>query len=727
MTTTTKEPTAMNALFRGLSRAHGHFEISGKKDSGKLEGKAETKKEPVTPELWRQHVQGEYSLGIMPVDEQGNCWWGCIDVDVYPLDLKAISKRITESNLPLLICQSKSGGAHLFLFLRHQLPASEVRSYLQSYLEPLGLKSDTEIFPKQTKAPAPSQTGNWLNMPYFGDTRHMWRDGEELPLEDFLRLAKDKRITREQLQEVRQQIHENHDPLLDAPPCLQHLYQAGLPEGSRNSGLFSFGILAKKAKGEDFESYLREIKGKVCPEFSDSELDGLIASVGRSNAFYKCTDHPLLDHCDKDTCRKCKFGIGGTHHKPDYPDMKYFKNFPPRPRSTIGNLEALMDFLDVKVKYNLITKRAEVEGLECPEGEEENTVLAFLASEAAKYDLPVTAVDRFTSHIAMKNAYNSVTAFLDLLPPAQGDPIGDFVDYCEFPNADFAKIALRLFFLQAVAAADNGQRSPLHYSLRKFGLVLVFEGGQGVGKSTLLSRLLGNKKDWYLAGSTLNITNKDDVVIAISQWMTEMCELNNTTYKSKIESMKAFIDREKDTLRIPYARGASQFPRRTVFLGTVNEVKFLMDDTGNRRFWPLTMSKRIETFPEGLRDRVLGWAWQQYLLGTQWWPNEEEEAAHARAVKPFEGRTMEEMLCNCYDFDSKEPRGLELTSDQILDEIGIPRAKHGDRIRLGNALTELGVKNRYGRQRKYNMPERIAANRYFTMVLPDGPCDLPMQ
>ena len=70
-------------LFSGLKRAHGCTYVEKKSSDGtKVKGKSFVKREPVTDKLWQDHLNGiEPSLGIIPIDENNKCRWGCIDVD----------------------------------------------------------------------------------------------------------------------------------------------------------------------------------------------------------------------------------------------------------------------------------------------------------------------------------------------------------------------------------------------------------------------------------------------------------------------------------------------------------------------------------------------------------------------------------------------------------------------------------------------------------------------
>ena len=72
-------------IFQGLDRARGVTYVDKKGEDGqKIKGKSFVVREPVTNELWQTHLQGvEPSLGIIPINDDNKCKWGCIDIDSY--------------------------------------------------------------------------------------------------------------------------------------------------------------------------------------------------------------------------------------------------------------------------------------------------------------------------------------------------------------------------------------------------------------------------------------------------------------------------------------------------------------------------------------------------------------------------------------------------------------------------------------------------------------------
>ncbi|MCV0396763.1 MAG: hypothetical protein K5872_20905 [Rhizobiaceae bacterium] len=192
------------ALFAGGEDRHGTYDVARLRlVGGKMEMKdergngARTLEGPPTEELWRQHLAGERPLGVIPLREDGMCRWGVIDSDDYTLTLADILAAAKKERLPLLVCRSKSGGAHLFLFCADWVPQASMARALAAMRTRLGIVKG-ELFPPE------HGTGNWLNMPYFGgDQTDRWYAKTEGGLAgtvyEFLRDAEATRVGPEEL------------------------------------------------------------------------------------------------------------------------------------------------------------------------------------------------------------------------------------------------------------------------------------------------------------------------------------------------------------------------------------------------------------------------------------------------------------------------------------------------------------------------------------------------
>lgn len=311
-------------LYAGLDRACGQYKLEGggKKKGNKVVGRAYTVLETVSEEKWREHLQGETGLGIVPIRDDGTCSWGCIDVDTYPLDLQALEARCKDLGLPLIPVRSKSGGAHLYTFT-DKIPATLMRARLMQFASALGYPG-VEIFPKQVQLANERDTGNWINMPYFnaeaGDTdRYAIIGGKAASLAQFVQRAEKLRamLTEETFESI--EVKEESE-FADGPPCLQAIAQAGCPEGTRNNGLFALGVYARLKFDDDWKSKLEEYNHRlVQPPLETREVATIEKSLMRKNYFYPCTKAPCVTHCNKELCRGREFGIG--ENDPDDPGI----------------------------------------------------------------------------------------------------------------------------------------------------------------------------------------------------------------------------------------------------------------------------------------------------------------------------------------------------------------------------------------------------------------------
>ena len=128
--------------------------------------------------------------------------------------------------LPLVVCRSKSGGAHVFLFSKDWISAKILQDTLTSISAALGY-AGSEIFPKQIKLQLDrGDVGNFLNLPYYNheeSLRYAFKaDGSAATLEEFFSLYEAAVQTVEQIEALSVE-KQDRTPIKDGPPCLQHL------------------------------------------------------------------------------------------------------------------------------------------------------------------------------------------------------------------------------------------------------------------------------------------------------------------------------------------------------------------------------------------------------------------------------------------------------------------------------------------------------------------------
>ena len=208
-------------LFSGYEHAYGQYKVFNKSAEGKLSGRALTISEPPTIKNYQDHLNGvDYILGIIMLKSDNTCSFGAIDIDIKGAitlneKLEDLEKRIKDT--PLVLCRSKSGGAHLYLFLDPPVKATKVVNKLNEFAAQLGY-GGVEIFPKQTNRANERDRGNWINLCYHGgenSERYAIKDGKKLSLKDFLDYAETKITTLEKLQSYQPRLIDMFE---DGPP-----------------------------------------------------------------------------------------------------------------------------------------------------------------------------------------------------------------------------------------------------------------------------------------------------------------------------------------------------------------------------------------------------------------------------------------------------------------------------------------------------------------------------
>jgi hypothetical protein len=304
-------------IFEGNNSAYGQLILSGAtNDKGKADGKAFIKRQPVTDNLWEDHLAGkDPALGVIPINEDNMCKWGCIDVDVYNVDHLVLMRNIKGFSFPLVTFRSKSGGAHLFLFAKEFIPASLMQSKLKAMADALGY-AGSEIFPKQTEILVErGDTGNFLNLPYHGGVRGlryaMKAGGEAASLESFYSIYDEWAQTREEIEQITVKETKVEEAFEQGPPCLNRLATEGFGEGSRNNSLFNIAVYCKKAF-EDWENQVGQYNQKYMdPPLSYQEVQLVIKSVTKKGYDkYRCKEQPICGVCNAEKCRTKKFGVG---------------------------------------------------------------------------------------------------------------------------------------------------------------------------------------------------------------------------------------------------------------------------------------------------------------------------------------------------------------------------------------------------------------------------------
>tara|TARA_Y100000033_G_scaffold46585_1_gene51199 strand:+ start:80 stop:2221 length:2142 start_codon:yes stop_codon:yes gene_type:complete len=125
----------------------------------------------------------------------------------------------------------------------------------------------------------------------------------------------------------------------------------------------------------------------------------------------------------------------------------------------------------------------------------------------------------------------------------------------------------------------------------KFDQACVLMGQQGARKSSFWKALGGN----FFSDALRDIQSKDDLMVLHRSWIMEWAELDHITNKRHAGQVKAFLSQSTDMFRVPYGKATEAFPRRGIIVGSTNRDEFLVDDTGNRRFWVIPVEATHNT------------------------------------------------------------------------------------------------------------------------------------
>jgi putative DNA primase/helicase len=293
--------------------------------------------------------------------------------------------------------------------------------------------------------------------------------------------------------------------------------------------------------------------------------------------------------------------------------------------ATIPNLAHILDAYGVSVRYNVIKKKTEIRlpAFICTTDNADNVALTHIVSLAATNNMPTGQIPMYVEALADSNSYNPVAEWIKLRPWDGQDRLDAIIATITtkdgFPLVLKRSLIYR-WLLSCVAAAlmDRG------FKARG---VLTLQGPQGCGKTSWVISLVSDaalretviKVDHHLDGN-----NKDSILTAICHWIVEIGELDSS-FKKDIARLKGFLTSDQDKLRRPYARGDSEYARRTVFCATVNEHNFLIDMTGNSRWW--TIPVKSVNFKHGIdMQQVYAQLTLDYERGEQWWLTAPEEA-----------------------------------------------------------------------------------------------------
>ena len=321
-------------IFEGLSSAYGQFRKDNNRLAVKVEGKSFIEKKPVTKELWQNHLNGTGpNLGVFPLTREGTCKWGAIDIDVNNFDYEDLLNRIRKQKLPLIMFRSKSGRAHVYMFMKDFTPAQEVQLVMNKFAAKLGLGDMLDrIYPMQISL-GKNDFGSWLNMPYYNQEETStcaYKDNfDGATIEEFFEMY-DKYVqtdlSQHLVEEVKQNIKKPKEKTLEdfLLPCTKNCLKLNnnkIPDENRNDYLLHMYTWSMRAveKGVkkipeyskmDAETLLKYFNQEyMARPVEEKEIQNTIFKSKDKEYKYLCKKPTITKYCDSSACTRHLCGI----------------------------------------------------------------------------------------------------------------------------------------------------------------------------------------------------------------------------------------------------------------------------------------------------------------------------------------------------------------------------------------------------------------------------------
>lgn len=387
--------------------------------------------------------------------------------------------------------------------------------------------------------------------------------------------------------------------------------------------------------------------------------------------------------------------------------------------ATIPNVRHLIESYKIIVRYNIIRKKLmiTIPGYSGMPDNADNSAITYIVSLATLNSMQIGQLKNYIEVIADQNPYNPIAEWINSKPWDDKDRIQDICDTLVH-RSDYPEklkiILLRKWLLSTVAAAlkPNGFKSRG---------VLTIQGPQSIGKTGWVNALIPDsalREIAILLDHHLDAGNKDSIITAVSHWIVEIGELDSS-FKKDIARLKGFLTSDRDKVRRPYGAADSEYPRRTVFCATVNDDNFLVDATGNTRWWTIPVIKINYEHNIDMQQLYAQLA-VDFHAGKQWWLTPEEEKllekhnADHRVIS-----VIREKVLGIIDPDHTNNAKLSpMTPLELLSEIGIEKPTNPQCKECAAVLRELlGDPKRIKGKNKWRIPVKM--NQFNTLDIDD--------
>jgi len=412
---------------------------------------------------------------------------------------------------------------------------------------------------------------------------------------------------------------------------------------------------------------------------------------------------------------------------------------------TLDNFRAVCEFHGITLRFNQMNHSidCDIPGEDFSKDDIDNLNLTHMRDAISRYGMNHMRTGEWMNSVAFENEFHPFRDYLDKISGLKIDPtcptfakLFSTLDINVF--GDESEVFLRRWLISIVAMVRG------HAGAGAKGC-LTLSGKQGCGKTSWFRNLF--EEGMFQEGMVLDPHNKDSIIQATNALVTEFGELDST-FKRDIPAIKAFMTNQFDKVRHPYAAKVSSTPRRTVFCASVNAHDFLVDPTGNSRFWAVSVNKCNFLEVENMRasgEIDMLWAEIQSMYYAamdgvsefRWWIGIEDGDLLDRVSEEFVKHTAgETMLRECFDMDG--PLIEVVSTQEIMTTCGLMTSDHNYGVRKNELMS--AIRRITGQQRQsshrvggvvekgYKMPRRLGAGgkaRLTAVSMPFEASDFP--
>lgn len=268
--------------------------------------------------------------------------------------------------------------------------------------------------------------------------------------------------------------------------------------------------------------------------------------------------------------------------------------------------------------------------------------------------------------------------------PLQQDKSRERNDLSETP-VRFADI-LKRWMVSMIAAALN--ETVVNQ------VILTLIGRQGSYKTSFMQHILPPVlSEYYTTKSNSSRMTKDDLFTMTENLVINLEEID-TMPPSELNQLKAMVTQRYVDERRAYGRNKVHLPHVASFVATGNNLQFLTDDTGNRRWLPFEVEDIDSPWEadipyEGIYSQT--YALYQDINFRYWFTDKEIQQLRGH-VQQFEvPRPEYELILTYYRKPVGLERGVYTTSSQIIGRFGNTSLRLSLQ-KVGRAMRELGFR-----------------------------------